>query len=71
MTSEQAVERQAAHENLITTLADALEWSASALQVVAHELDAIRMNDGRGSKTIEQILDMADSALARAKGQQQ
>ena len=73
MNTTQAAARQAAHENLVPELAHALQWSASALQSVArdgaaHELDTIGMKDGSGSKTIAEILDMADAALGKAKG---
>jgi hypothetical protein len=74
MNTIQAAARQAAHENLVPELVQALQWAASALQSAARdgdadELDVIRMKDG-SEKKIAEILDMADTALGKAKGAQ-
>ncbi|SCU75580.1 hypothetical protein CNECB9_2370154 [Cupriavidus necator] len=75
MTSQEAAERQAAHECLQQELVEALQWAASALQVIAngvmpaHELDLIHRADQSASKSVGQILDAADEALAKARNQ--
>lgn len=77
MTTDEAVKRQAAHECLLRELVEALKWNASALQLTVTEskplrtADAITRTDIRQSLTVDQILDLADSVLARAKEQQQ
>lgn len=77
MTTDEAVRRQAAHECLMRELVEALKWNASALQLTVNENRSLRERDlmtrtdiGR-SMTAGQILDLAESVLARAKEQQQ
>lgn len=72
---ENAINRACAHECVRQELVEALQWAASALQLLAsastpaHELDLIYRVDQGKSRTISQILDAADSALAKAKGE--
>lgn len=75
-TADQCACRQAERDNLVSELANSLNWAAGALQTVsnelpaAHELDRITRHDIGQTMTIAQILDKADSLLARVKEQQ-
>ncbi|UXC37156.1 hypothetical protein [Cupriavidus gilardii] len=76
MTTDEAVKRQAEHECMQRELVEALKWNASALQLTVNENRPLRERDlmtrtdiGR-SMTAGQILDLAESVLARAKEQQ-
>lgn len=77
MTTDEAVKRQAAHECLMRELVKALEWNASALQLLANEgavireRDVLTRSDIGVEKTVGEILDLAEDTLARAKEQQQ
>lgn len=74
-TADQCACRQAERDNLVSELADALEWATGALQTACggtfavRELDLITRPDMSQTMTIAQILDKADSLLARVKEQ--